>query len=98
VEAGKPIVKSIEITDKEVEASEGLLKGVVANWPILKNTSIDGLRESFLQREAHLQLKNDSWQLLVQSKAFDMLMDSIPWSFSTIKLGWMKRPIHVEWR
>ena len=98
VEAGKPIIKSIEITEKEVEASEGLLKGVIANWPILKNTSIDGLRESFLQREAHLQLKNDSWQLLVQSKAFDMLMDSIPWSFSTIKLGWMRRPIHVEWR
>jgi hypothetical protein len=98
VEAGIPIVKSIEITEKEKEASEGLLRGVIANWPVLKNTSIEGLQESFLQREAHLQLKDDAWALLVQSKAFDMLMDSMPWSFSTIKLAWMKRPIHVDWR
>lgn len=98
VEAGTPIVRSIDITEQEVEASASLLQGIIANWPVLKNTSIDGLRETFLQREAHLQLKNDAWHLLVQSKAFDMLMDSIPWSFSTIKLAWMKRPIHVEWR
>jgi hypothetical protein len=98
VDAGVPITRSIEITDEEKAASESLLKGVIANWPILKNTSIAGFRESFLQREAHLQLKNESWQLLVQSKAFDMLLDSLPWSYATIKLSWMKRPIQVDWR
>ncbi|MFT4861927.1 MAG: hypothetical protein ACI95C_001139 [Pseudohongiellaceae bacterium] len=98
VDAGVPIVGSIEITSEEKAASESLLNGVIGNWPILKNTSIAGLRESFLQREAHLQLKNESWQLLVQSKAFDMLLDSLPWSYATIKLSWMKRPIQVDWR
>ncbi len=98
VDAGVPIVRAIEITSEEIAASESLLKGVIGNWPILKNTSIAGLRESFLQREAHLQLKNESWQLLVQSKAFDMLLDSLPWSYATIKLSWMKRPIQVDWR
>lgn len=98
VDAGTPIVKRIEITDEEKEASESLLNGIIANWPVLKNTSIEGLRESFLQREAHLQRKDDGWHLLVQTKAFDMLMDSIPWSYSIVKLGWMKRAIHVDWR
>ena len=98
VKAGVPICRSIEITDQEKEASEGLLKGVIGNWPMLKNTSVEGLRESFLQREAHLQLKVDAWHLLVQSKAFDMLLDSLPWGYSTIKLGWMRQPVYVDWR
>ena len=98
VDAGVPIARGIDITTEEKEASMSLLKGVIGNWPILKNTSIEGFRESFLLREAHLQLKNDSWQLQVQSKAYDMLLDSLPWSYSTIKLSWMKRPIQVDWR
>ncbi len=98
VKAGVPICRSIEITDQEKEASEGLLKGVIGNWPMLKNTSVEGLRETFLQRQAHLQLKVDAWHLLVQSKAFDMLLDSLPWGYSTIKLGWMRQPVYVDWR
>lgn len=98
VGTGVPICKSIDITDQEKEASESLLQGIIANWPVLKNTSVEGLRESFLQREAHLQLKADAWHLLVQTKAFDMLLDSLPWGYSTIKLAWMKNPIYVEWR
>jgi len=98
VKAGVPICRSIEITDQEKEASDGLLKGVIGNWPMLKNTSVEGLRETFLQREAHLQLKVDAWHLLVQSKAFDMLLDSLPWGYSTIKLGWMRQPVYVDWR
>lgn len=98
VGTGVPICKSIEISDQEKEASESLLQGIIANWPVLKNTSVEGLRESFMQREAHLQLKADAWHLLVQTKAFDMLLDSLPWGYSTIKLAWMKNPIYVEWR
>ncbi len=98
VGTGVPICKSIEISDQEKEASESLLQGIIANWPVLKNTSVEGLRESFMQREAHLQLKADAWHLLVQTKAFDMLLDSLPWGYSTIKLAWMKQPIYVEWR
>jgi len=98
VDAGIPIVRGIEITQEEKVASESLLQGVIENWPAMKNTSIDGIRESFLQREAHLQLKDDSWRLSVQSKAFDMLMESVPWSFKIVKFAWMKRAIHVDWR
>ena len=75
-----------------------LLKSVLSNWPALKNTSIAGLRESFLNREAKLQLQDESWKLIVQSKAFDMLLDGLPWSYSTIKLPWMEKPIYVDWR
>lgn len=98
VKAGIPIVKSIDITEKEIEATESMLKGVLANWPKLKNTSIAGLRETFLQREAHMQLQDDSWKLLVETKAFDILLDDVPWNFKTIKFPWMERAIYVDWR
>jgi hypothetical protein len=45
-----------------------------------------------------LQLKEDAWHLKVEQKGIDVLLDHLPWSFSLIKHGWMKRPVHVEWR
>ena len=62
------------------------------------NTSVAGFRESFLQREGRLHLQNDAWQLLVEPRSFDMLLDQIPWSFATIKHPWMERVVYVEWR
>ncbi|MCG8415603.1 MAG: hypothetical protein MI746_15415, partial [Pseudomonadales bacterium] len=98
IKAGIPIVRGIDISDEERELSEKLLRGVIANWPKMKNTSIAGLRETFLQREAQLQLHDDSWKLIVQSKAFDMLLDDLPWGYSTVKLPWMDKAIYVDWR
>ena len=98
IKTGVPILQSIDISEQEIELSESLLFGVIGNWPALKNSTIDGLRESFLQRDAHLKLKDDAWQLLVEAKPFDMLLDEIPWNYKTIKLPWMKNLISVDWR
>jgi len=93
-----PITREIVPQPHEKEAIEGMLKGVIGNWSALGNTSVAGLRESFLQRAGRLQLKNDNWYLKVESKAFDMLLDRLPWSIAIIKYSWMKRAIYVEWR
>jgi hypothetical protein len=71
---------------------------MIQNWKTIGNTSIAGFRESFLQREGRLQLIDNAWHLIVVPKAFDMLLDQIPWSFSTIKHPWMERVVYVEWR
>lgn len=93
-----PIERDIEISDDNKKIVEGLLQGIIHNWSGLGNTSITGLRESFFQREGRLQLKNDAWHLLVEPKAFDMLLDKIPWGYTTIKYPWMEKVIYVEWR
>ena len=98
VRPGKPVRRSIELTGDEIGQLESLLTAVTQHWKALENTSIDGLRESFLQRGGRLQRRHDAWHLQVESRAFDMLLDQIPWSFSTIKLGWMDRIIYVDWR
>ncbi len=98
VKPGVPIVGGIEITDKEIETIESLVMSMINNWKGIGNTSVKGFRESFLQREGTLRLKNNVWTLEVESRAFDMLLDSIPWSFSTVKFPWMDRVVYVKWR
>ncbi|MEA3302295.1 MAG: contractile injection system tape measure protein [Pseudomonadota bacterium] len=98
VKPGIPIVREIEITDKETEAITSMMTAMIQNWKIIGNTSISGFRESFFQRKARLTRKEGAWHLQVEEQAFDMLLDQIPWSFSTIKYSWMDRVIFVKWR
>ena len=98
VKTGIPIRREIEVSANEKEIVESLLQGMIQNWKAIANTSIAGLRESFLQRNARLQLKDDAWHLAVEAKPYDMLLDQIPWSYSTIKYVWMERVIYVDWR
>ena len=95
---GTPIIRGIELMASEQEAVDGMLAGVIANWSVIGNTSVQGLRESFLQRGGRLQLKGGDWYLKVEQKGMDVLLDRLPWSFSLIKHPWMTRAIHVEWR
>jgi len=90
--------RGILIADAEREAIEGLLRGMVHNWQALGSTSVDGFRESFLQREGRLRLDSDGWHLAVDPEAFDMLLDRIPWSFSIVKHSWMNEVVYVDWR
>ena len=98
VATGVPIVRGIEPLPKEKEAIEGMLSAIIRNWAIIGNTSVQGLRQSFLQRGGLLQLQGENWRLKVEQKGMDVLLDRLPWSFSIIKYPWMPRPIHVEWR
>lgn len=90
--------RGVLVSDAEREAIEGLLRGMIQNWQVLKRTSVNGFRESFLQREGRLRLDHDGWHLAVEPKPFDMLLDRIPWSFSIVKLPWMKEVVYVDWR
>jgi hypothetical protein len=92
-----PLPLDIILTDEEVAESESLLKAVITHWNVLKNTSIDGLRESFIKREGLLTRRENGWLLQVERKTLDVLLDSIPWGFSTITLVWTPELIFVEW-
>ena len=95
---GTPIRRGIELGADEREQLEALLRAVTQHWKALENTSIDGLRESFLQRDGRLRLEHDNWQLAVEARAYDLLLDQLPWSFATIRYAWMERVIYVKWR
>lgn len=91
------IEPQIEMDSQETEICESLLRSMIAHWESIKNTSIEGLQETFMQREGKLQRSEDAWRLHVQRKTLDVLVDRVPWSFSVLNHSWMARPIYVNW-
>jgi len=98
VEQAKPISLKVDLGEVEKDLSQTLLQQVIARWDALKNTSVEGLRESFLKRPGKLSWIDGQATLQVEKRPFDMLLDRIPWSISHIKLSWMKEPLKVNWR
>ena len=74
-----------------------MLAAAVEHWPALGNTSITGLRESFMQRRGLLRDDERGWQLQVETASFDVLLGRLPWSISIMKLPWMTKPIYTDW-
>lgn len=93
-----PLPKSLELTGKEIETVESMLVGVKANWPKMANTSVGGFQRSFIERDGQLEQQEGKWVLTVENKAYDILLDSLPWSYKMIRLPWLKKPINISWR
>ena len=93
-----PLDRNIELSNNQKETVDGLLTSVLKQWTVLSNTSIDGLRETFLQRAGKLEENDDQYHLKVEQKSFDMLLDQIPWNINQINLSWMKKSLKTEWR
>ena len=93
-----PLNKVEDLEAPEKEIVDSLLHAVTQQWSALKETSIDGLRNSFLQREGRLIEEEGQFFLKVEQKPFDMLLSQIPWNISKIKLSWMQKILEVEWK
>ena len=98
VPVSTPIHSDIEITETEISEASALLDAVIEHWDVLRNTTPDGLRGTFLLRPGKLTRKEDGdWLLQVESRTFDVLLEHLPWGISMIKLPWMKNMLWVEW-
>ena len=86
-----------KISKKYLNEANEMLASVIEYWNVLKDTSIDALRETFLQREGKLSFSNDKWLLQVEQKPYDMLLQHIPWNISMVRLPWMQHVITTEW-
>ena len=93
-----PVDGSIEITEEEQDEANRMLQATVNHWEALGRSSIDGLREGFLQREGKLSKKQTGWLLQVEKNTIDILIDRLPWNLSIIMLPWMDDILKVEWR
>ncbi|QSQ13870.1 contractile injection system tape measure protein [Myxococcus landrumensis] len=79
------------------EEADALLQAVVEHWKALKNTSVQGLRGSFLRRRGFVREQEHGLLLRVEPQTFDVLLGAIPWGIGTVKLPWMRQPIFTEW-
>jgi hypothetical protein len=93
----EPLPFYVFLKEEEKKECEELLNEVIYNWQKIGNSSIEALREAFINREAILSYENNGWKLQVERKGYDVLIDSLPWSFNHIKLSWMQEIITTEW-
>ncbi|MDR8390608.1 contractile injection system tape measure protein [Aliifodinibius sp. S!AR15-10] len=87
----------IELTDREKDEAQAMIQAAINNWDALKNTSIEGFRDAFLQRDGILTPDINGWKLQVERLSYDILLDQLPWPISIIKLPWNDHLIHVQW-
>jgi hypothetical protein len=92
-----PLKTSISITRENSELIEGLIKAAIGHWPAIGDSSIEGFRGNWLVRDGILTKYQDQWELRVEKRAYDILINKAPFSFSIIMFPWMEKPIHVEW-
>lgn len=93
-----PIENQLLLNEKLQIECENLIKATIQHWSALKSTSIEGLRNTFLQREGKIsQKENGDWLLQVQSLGVDILLSKLPWGIGMIKLPWMDGNLFVEW-
>lgn len=88
----------MDFCEEEKEVLDSLLPGAMRNWPVMEHTSADGFRGSFLIRNGVMADTGDLWQLTVEEKSYDVLLDAIPWNISPVKYPWMPKPLYVNWR
>lgn len=91
------VESDVLLTAEEQEEALAVLKAAIHHWEALRDTSVDGLRGTFLVRHGKILLRGDEWLLQVEIKAYDILLDQLPWGIGVIKLPWMNRMLRVEW-
>jgi hypothetical protein len=90
-------VEPLDINEENVKIEvNDLLKSVIQYWEVLKNTSVDSLRETFLKRDGQLKIES-AFLLQVSNSGVDILLSKLPWGFRNYKLPWMQKSIITEW-
>ena len=92
-EVNREVFLSEDIKDKTGK----LLNALKVNWKRLGNTGIETIRNEFINRNGKLVFEENADRLIVERKGQDVLLESISWNLSLIKLPWQKRHLLVEW-
>jgi hypothetical protein len=88
---------SLDVSGPQEKLVEGLLNAVMSYWPEAGTTSLDGFRGNWLVRDGILIEAESDWSLTVEKRAYDVLLDKSPFSYSMIKFPWMEKMVRVNW-
>lgn len=97
---GKPLPRKVDLEKEDTEMADGLLEAVCRQWEKMNHTSLEAFRTSFLQRRGYVSYaeRERVWKVYVEEKAYDVLLDSVPWGFKMLMVPWMPERIEVKWR
>ncbi len=97
IDLANPLEQGSMLSAEIKHACEELLREAIRHWSVLKNTGIDSLRETYLQRNGKLTRVDKGWLLQVEQKTVDVLLNKLPWGIGIVKLPWMEEILYVEW-
>lgn len=86
------------VKEDSYEMADQLLNACLSHWEKLQNSSVTSLQNTFLKRKGRIEERDDAFQLQVEKSGTDILLDSLPWSFSMINFSWLEQTIFVAWR
>ncbi len=92
-----PIEQDFTVSQSDAEMIDSLLESLVNYWPAIGSSSIEGFRGNWLVREGTLSEASESWNLIVEKRSYDILLERFPLAYSVVKLPWMSKPLHVTW-
>lgn len=87
----------IEISEANRQLINGLIQAAISYWDAIGECSVSGFRGNWLVREGTLFEMEDRWELTVDKKPYDVLINKSPFAFSIMKYPWMDKPLHVNW-
>lgn len=94
----EPLDTRCNLREEQIQLADELMHAVIEHWKAIGNSSIEGLREGFIQREGKLTQKKDNRHLTIENKAQDILLARLPWGISLIHLPWLaSTTLHVKW-
>jgi len=98
---GLPLTEQVGIgitpTTQELALAVALVRAVIDMWPTVSSTSRDSFRQSFLIRAGTLIEHENSWELAVEKRTYDTLLNQFPINYSIIYSPWMEKPLNVSW-
>jgi hypothetical protein len=97
IPVNQTINRNILLSEELKNHADEMLRAVLENWQIMKNSSVALLRNEYLQRPGKIILTGDNPKVLVERKTQDILLDKIPWNLGIVKLAWKNKVIFVDW-
>ncbi len=84
------------LTALEKAECELLLQAFIDQWQVVRNLSIKGIQEAFIQRSGLVLLTENMIEIHLEQKIADLLLSSIPYNYAMVKLPWLKKILSVK--
>jgi len=98
---GLPVQEPVPLrfvpTEDEIRIAEELFEVLAERWSQIGNTSVEGIRNSFIMRKGMLSFTDDGWKMRVEQRGYDILLQTLPWAFGIVKTPMMEKALLTEW-
>ena len=87
------------LTEETKTEAKRFLTAIKMQWPLMANVSLRGFIESFLLRGGLAWKADDgSWYIEVEGMGSDIIMQTIPWGYATMKFPWTSYLVYTIWK